>query len=197
MAAAVLDAPARAAAAEVSFDPMRTSAKLGVTVLLSFAWGCGTPPATPPTTATAAVAPPVPSSSSSAIPRPTASSAPPPPPERIPPPPPATFVPAGVGGVRARPPGPPPKGSTTERVTIPTDGRATVLGLEIQVRENIEKRDMDGSSLMRIQLHVKAGPDETDVALSSQEVFAAWKRYEIEYAGGWRQDLTLKITRLP
>jgi hypothetical protein len=68
---------------------------------------------------------------------------------------------------------------------------------DIEVSENIEKRDMDGSSLMRIRLHVKADRDETDVALTSQELFAVWKRYEIEYTGGWRQDLTLKVTRLP
>ena len=38
---------------------------------------------------------------------------------------------------------------------------------------------------------------QADVALTSQDTFAAWLGYEIEYTGGWRQDLTLKVTRLP
>ena len=164
-----------------SRGPSRTS--LALLLALACAAGCAPPPPTPH-------APPMPPMPSSPPP-----SAPAPPPPPSPPPTPATVT--TVAGGRRRPSAPPPKGSKTETVTIPTGGRATVLGLAVEVTDNTEKREMDGSSFMRVGLHVKAGGEEADVALTSQDTFAAWLGYEIEYTGGWRQDLTLKVTRLP
>ncbi|MBK6514530.1 MAG: hypothetical protein IPG04_10535 [Polyangiaceae bacterium] len=60
-------------------------------------------------------------------------------------------------------PAPPPTASpvadAAQDISIPSDGRGAVLGLEIEVLENIEKRTMEGTALIRIGLRLRAnGP---------------------------------------
>lgn len=88
------------------------------------------------------------------------------------------------------------KDATSEDVSIDTNGHATVLGLEIHVVDNTEKRTEDGHDFMRVQLRVRAKGEEGTVHLSSENKHGTWGGYEIDYRGGWRKnvDLTVKKT---
>ncbi len=83
----------------------------------------------------------------------------------------------------------------TEDVTIDTDGQATVLGLEIHVVDNTEKRTEEGHDFMRVQLRVRARGEEGTVHLSSERTHAAWNGYEIDYRGGWRKNVELTVRK--
>ncbi len=98
-------------------------------------------------------------------------------------------------------PAPPPTASpvadAAQDISIPTDGRGAVLGLEIAVLENIEKRTMEGTELMRIGLRLRANGQQEDVGLTSpgrEEV--SWGGYHIRYRRGWRQQVDLTVTRV-
>jgi hypothetical protein len=98
--------------------------------------------------------------------------------------------------------GPQPVSATTSNdadanVTIATGGQATVLGLEIAVTENTEKRTETGG-FMRVRLRVRANGEEGTIALSGEAPGhreATWKAWKLEYRGGWRHDVQLRVTK--
>jgi hypothetical protein len=105
---------------------------------------------------------------------------------------PATLLPAASASSR-------PLGAEHEtvEVSIPTDGRTTALGLDIEVLENTEKRDEDGTELMRIGLRLRVPGREEDVAMRSpgrEEI--TWGGYLLRYRGGWREAVMLTVSRL-
>jgi len=87
------------------------------------------------------------------------------------------------------------RASNTEDVTIPTEGRATVLGLDIVVVDNTEKRTEDGHDFMRVALRVREGNEEGMVHLSSENTTATWRGFTLCYRGGWRKDVQLSVSK--
>lgn len=93
----------------------------------------------------------------------------------------------------------------SEDVTIPTSGytgvrgRGAALGIDIEVTDNTEKREMDGNSMMRVGLRVRANGQEGELQLTSRasEKQTTWNGFVFEYRGGWRDKVNLRVTRLP
>ncbi len=84
------------------------------------------------------------------------------------------------------------------QVTIPTGGIGQALGLSIEVLENVEKRTMDGGTLMRVSLRVIDGYATEDVFFESPgSEEATWGRYRFTYRGGWRTEVIVDVERLP
>lgn len=108
-------------------------------------------------------------------------------------------------------PSPPPTNvapaPTSATITIPTPytagsgdvrGRGSVLGLDIEVVDNVEKRTMEGNSIMRVGLRLHAiGATETVTLYSDDQPRVTWGGYTIEYRGGWRNEVELLVSRAP
>lgn len=80
-------------------------------------------------------------------------------------------------------------------VSIPTGGTAKVFDLTITVEENVEKFEMEGTTMMRVRLAVARGSEKGLVHLTSYAKRAEWNGYVFEYRDGWRQSVPLRITR--
>lgn len=126
--------------------------------------------------------------------------------------PPAPLAPAPTP-VEAPPMPTPPttpdatRAPTSTTLTIPTPytpdsgdvrGRGSAHGLDIEVVENVEKRTMEGNSIMRVGLRLRAnGATETVTLYSDDQPRVTWGGYTIEYRGGWRNEVALVISLAP
>lgn len=86
-------------------------------------------------------------------------------------------------------------------------GSGTAAGLTVTVLDVVEKRTMEGTSMMRVLLHVRpAGAPAPALAAMQQqedalvhltsdpgEDIATWRGYRIGYLGGWRTEVELKV----
>ncbi|MBL9101775.1 MAG: hypothetical protein JNL82_12505 [Myxococcales bacterium] len=86
-------------------------------------------------------------------------------------------------------------------------GSGTAAGLTVTVLDVVEKRKMEGTSMMRVLLHVRpAGAPAPALAAMQQqedalvrltsdpgEDIATWRGYRIGYLGGWRTEVELKV----
>lgn len=87
------------------------------------------------------------------------------------------------------------------------EGAGSAAGLAVTVLEVIEKRTMDGGSMMRVRLHVRragtpapapavmANQQESLVTLTSEPGgdIVTWNGFRIGYVGGWRTEVDLRI----
>jgi hypothetical protein len=108
----------------------------------------------------------------------------------------ATARPASVADGPTQPMASRTQMSSTQDVTIPTDGTATVLGLEIKVVDNTEKRELDGTSFMRVGLALRKGGAEGRLQFTSAQERGRWNDFEIEYRGGWRKEVLLTVRKI-
>ena len=91
---------------------------------------------------------------------------------------------------------------------LPADGgTGSAAGLTVTVLDVVEKRTMEGNSMMRVQLHLRragtpaptaevmAKQTDSQVTLTSDpgDDIATWNGYRIGYLGGWRTEVELKI----
>lgn len=88
-------------------------------------------------------------------------------------------------------------------------GAGTAAGLAVTVIDVVEKRTMEGNSMMRVTLHLRpAGtPAPTAAMIKAQEDsvvtltsdpgddVVTWRGFRIGYLGGWRTEVELRIVR--
>lgn len=100
----------------------------------------------------------------------------------------------------------PAPAQTSATITIPTPyvpdsdvrGSGSALGLAIEVVDNVEKRTMEGNSLMRVGLRLHAnGATESVTLYSDAQPRVTWGGYTVEHRGGWRHEVELLISLAP
>lgn len=97
---------------------------------------------------------------------------------------------------------------TGTALTLPAkDGAGSAAGLAVTVIEVVEKRTMEGNSMMRVTLHLRrAGTpaptpeqlrarSDAIVTLTSDagDDIVTWHGFRVGYLGGWRTEVELKI----
>ena len=86
---------------------------------------------------------------------------------------------------------------TSGEITIPTAGTGRVLGLTLEVVENIEKRTMEGSSIMRVGVRITRGSETGDICFYSPgQDEASWGGFRFTYRGGWRSEVVLLVEKV-
>lgn len=83
---------------------------------------------------------------------------------------------------------------TSAKLVLPAEaGKAKFRTLDIEVVELVEKRLMDGSGMMRATLRLRSGDKDETIQLTSDDPKLTWNGYELEYQGGWRQEVQLSV----
>lgn len=87
--------------------------------------------------------------------------------------------------------------SSAWEIALPAQGgRGKVQDLVVTVIEVVEKRTMDGNGMMRATLRLRANGKDENVEITSDQPKLEWNGYELQYLGGWREEVKLKIHRL-
>lgn len=93
---------------------------------------------------------------------------------------------------------PSPHGPAFADLVIPNEGTGQALGLTIQVLSIVEKRLMDGSGMMRVNLRVSDGTTQEDLQFESPgNEERTFGRYKLTYRGGWRSEVQLLVESVP
>lgn len=81
-------------------------------------------------------------------------------------------------------------------ITIKTGGTGTIFDLTLEVVDNVEKRTMEGNSLMRVGVKITRGKETGEISFYSPgQDEASWGGYRFRYRGGWRSEVVMLVEK--